>query len=313
MCSSCGVSNAVILQRHSGRLLCSKCFMEDIRSRVLGEVRKYDMFRPNDRLLLAVSGGKDSFVLFDIISGIHESGRLGVITVSEGIEGYSREEDIAWILSRSRELGIDCIKTSFRDVVGHDLKDLVSMSVKSDLNVSPCTFCGMIRRRIVNKYARELGYDKVVTAHNLDDESQTAFINLLRGDLNRLLQSHPRGPKLSELFVRRVKPLRKVYEWECALYAYLNGFKFQEVECPYIVSRPTLRAKVREYLYRLEAVRPGTLLRFLNFVDELMINYTGNVDILPHLPTCKVCGEPTAYNRSICKTCELLTKVGVLK
>ncbi|MEM1680130.1 MAG: TIGR00269 family protein [Sulfolobales archaeon] len=313
MCSSCGVSNAVILQRHSGRLLCSKCFMEDIRSRVLGEVRKYDMFRPNDRLLLAVSGGKDSFVLFDIISRIHESGRLGVITVSEGIEGYSREEDIAWILSRSRELGIDCIKTSFRDVVGHDLKDLVSMSVKSDLNVSPCTFCGMIRRRIVNKYARELGYDKVVTAHNLDDESQTAFINLLRGDLNRLLQSHPRGPKLSELFVRRVKPLRKVYEWECALYAYLNGFKFQEVECPYIVSRPTLRAKVREYLYRLEAVRPGTLLRFLNFVDELMINYTGNVDILPHLPTCKVCGEPTAYNRSICKTCELLTKVGVLK
>lgn len=313
MCSNCGASNAAVLQRHSGRLLCSKCFMEDVKLRVLSEVRKYDMFRPNDRLLLAVSGGKDSFVLFDIVSRIHEPSRLGVITVSEGIEGYSREEDISWILSRSREFGIDCIKTSFKDVVGYDLKDLVGMSVKSDLNVSPCTFCGMIRRRIVNKYARELGYDKVVTAHNLDDESQTAFINLLRGDLNRLLQSHPRGPRLSELFVRRVKPLRKVYEWECALYAYLNGFKFQEVECPYIVSRPTLRAKVREYLYRLEAVRPGTLLRFLNFVDELMIKYTGNVDILPHLPTCKVCGEPTAYDRSICKTCELLSKVGVLK
>lgn len=287
--------------------------MEDVELRVLNEARKYDMFRPNDRLLLAVSGGKDSFVLFDIISRIHESSRLGVITVSEGIEGYSREEDISWILSRSKEFSIDCIKTSFKDVVGYDLKDLVSMSVKSDLNVSPCTFCGMIRRRIVNKYARELGYDKVVTAHNLDDESQTAFINLLRGDLNRLLQSHPRGPRLSELFVRRVKPLRKVYEWECALYAYLNGFKFQEVECPYIVSRPTLRAKVREYLYRLEAVRPGTLLRFLNFVDELMINYIGNVNTLPHLPTCKVCGEPTAYDRSTCKTCELLSKVGVLK
>ncbi len=279
--------------------------------RVVNEVRRYEMFHPNDRLLLAVSGGKDSFVLFDVISRIHKPSKLGVITVSEGIEGYNRDEDVVWVLKSCRELGVDCVKTSFKEAVGHDLKDLVERSIKSNLNVSPCTFCGMIRRRIVNRYARELGYDKVLTAHNLDDEVQTAFINMLRGDLNRLLQSHPKGPRLSDLFVRRVKPLRKVYEWECAVYAYLRGFKFQEVECPYILSRPTLRAKIREYLYRLEGVKPGTLLGFLDFVDELIVKYVSNAGI-PPLPICRFCGEPTAHNRTICKTCELLSKVGAL-
>lgn len=270
------------------------------------------MFHHNDRLLLAISGGKDSFVLFDVISRIHNPSKLGVITVSEGIEGYNRDEDVIWFLNSCRKLGIEFIKTSFKEVLNYKLKDLVEMTINSNLNVSPCTFCGMIRRRIVNKYARELGYDKVLTAHNLDDEVQTAFINILRGDLNRLLQSHPKGPRLSNLFVKRVKPLRKVYEWECAVYAYLNNFKFQEVECPYIISRPTLRAKIREYLYRLESVNPGVLLRFLNFVDELVIKHIGDADLLPQLPTCKFCGEPTAHNRTICKTCELLSKIGVI-
>ncbi|MEM0453544.1 MAG: TIGR00269 family protein [Sulfolobales archaeon] len=292
--------------------MCSKCFIEDLILRVSNEVRKYDMFRPNDRLLLAVSGGKDSFVLLNIISRMHEPSRLGVITVSEGIEGYNRDEDVYWALKSSKELGVDYIKTSFKEVVGYSLNDLVDMSLRSNFNVSPCTFCGMLRRRIINKFARELGYDKVLTAHNLDDESQTAFINILRGDLSRLLQSHPRGPRLSELFIRRVKPLRKIYEWECALYAYLNGFKFQEVECPYIINRPTLRAKVREYLYRLESVKPGTLLKFLNFVDGLMIKYFDFSNTLPNLPLCSICGEPTAYGRTICKTCELLIKVGII-
>ncbi|MCS7108002.1 MAG: TIGR00269 family protein [Sulfolobales archaeon] len=302
----------MVFQKHSSKLLCRGCFADDVRLRIYNEVHKYSMFGSGEKLLLAISGGKDSFVLFDVILKIHEPSKLGVITVLEGIEGYNRDEDVRWVIESSKELGIDCIRTSFKEVVGYSLKDLVARSGRSELNVSPCTFCGMIRRKIINKFARELGYDKVLTAHNLDDESQTAFINILRGDLSRLLQSHPKGPKLSELFIRRVKPLRKVYEWECALYAYLNGFKFQEVECPYITDRPTLRAKIREYLYKLESIRPGTLLKFLNSVDDLIIKYFSTSDNLPHLPTCSYCGEPTAYDRTICKTCELLIKVGVV-
>ncbi len=293
--------------------MCAECFIDDIKSRVLNEVRKYHMFNYNDRLLLALSGGKDSYTLLDTILGIHEASKLGVITISEGIQGYSRDEDVVWIMSRCRDLGIDIVRVSFKEAVGYTLFELVNMSKVSDIDVSPCTFCGMIRRRIINRYARELGYDRVLTAHNLDDESQTAFINILRADLSRLIQSHPGGPKLSDLFVRRVKPLRKVYEWESALYAYLKGFKFQEAECPYITTEPTLRAKVRDYFRRLEALEPGVLLRFLNFIDDLVSKFIDESLKIPSLPLCKLCGEPTAHNRSICKTCELLIKVGVMR
>lgn len=312
-CSVCHVKDAVILQRHSGRALCSECFIEDIRQRVFNEISKYNMFSRSDKLLLALSGGKDSYTLLDVISEIHDVSKLGVITISEGIEGYTRDEDIYWIVSRGKELGVDVVRIKFEDVVGYTLTDLVNMSRKYGVDVSPCTFCGMIRRRIINTYARELGYDRVLTAHNLDDEAQTAFINILRADVSRLLQSHPSGPKLSDLFIRRVKPLRKVYEWESALYAYLRGYKFQEVECPYIITEPTLRAKVREYFRRLEFASPGTLLKFLNLIDEVVLKLINYMPNLPELPRCSLCGEPTAHGRKVCKTCELLANVGALK
>lgn len=280
-------------------------------SRALHEIRRFNMFEDGERLLLALSGGKDSFVLLDVISSIHNTSKLGVITIVEGIPGYNREEDFLWIRRRCAELGVDYIKTSFKEFTGYDLRDLVALSKDIGVDVSPCTFCGMFRRRIVNTYARELGYDKVLTAHNLDDEAQTALINILRGDIGRLIQSHPKGPKLSDLFVRKVKPLRKVYEWENAIYAYLKGFKFQAMECPYITSEPTLRAKVRSYMYRLERVRPGTLLNFLNFIDDVIVRYVEEFHKMPHLPTCVKCGEPTAFGRELCKTCELLSKLGL--
>ncbi|MEM4033708.1 MAG: TIGR00269 family protein, partial [Sulfolobales archaeon] len=152
-CDVCGVDNAIILQRHTGRYLCSKCFIDDVKIRILDEVRRYEMFRGSDKLLLALSGGKDSFVLFDVVSSIHDVSRLGVITVVEGIVGYSRDEDITWILSRCKELGVDYVKTSIKDELGFSLTEIVDLSNKLGVDVSPCTYCGMIRRRIINKYA----------------------------------------------------------------------------------------------------------------------------------------------------------------
>lgn len=138
-------------------------------------------------------------------------------------------------------------------------------------------------------------------------------MNILRGDIARLIQVHPKGPKLSKHFVRKVKPLRKIYEWETAVYAYIYKFEFQETECPYISSRPSLRAKLRDYLYRLERIKPGSLYNILTLIDELFEPY------LPYLiskyneelPKCIKCGEPTAYGRKICKFCELVDKIGL--
>ncbi len=309
-CQRCGIRPATIMHKPSGLRLCSQCFLDYIVERVEKEVKRWNMLKPSETVLLAVSGGKDSFVLLDVMAQIHDPSKQIALSIVEGISGYNREEDIEKMKKYAKERGIDFIRTSFKEFIGASLDELVKRSWEKGVNISPCTYCGTLRRRIMNYYARILGVDKLATAHNLDDEVQTLFLNILRADRMRLIQSHPKAPVLSEKIVRKIKPLRKIYEWETALYSYLKGFRFQETECQYIYLRPTLRAKIREHLYRIEDAEPGTLLRILETMDSLLEKVVDLHSNLPKLPTCKKCGEPTSYNRQLCKVCELLEKIG---
>lgn len=310
-CQLCGIRPATVLQQHTGLALCKQCFVEDIVERVKREVKRWNMVNPNDNVLLAVSGGKDSFVLLDIMSMIHDPSKQVALSIVEGVEGYNREEDIEKMRKYAKERGVDFIKVSFKEFIGASLDELVARSWEKGLNISPCTYCGTLRRRIMNYYARILGMDKLATAHNLDDEVQTLLLNVVRADRMRLIQSHPKALVLSDRIVRKVKPLRKVYEWETAMYSYIKGFRFQETECRYIYLRPTLRAKIREYLYKLESEKPGSLLRLLETMDNMLEKIVDIHQNLPKLPLCKRCGEPTSYGRELCKVCELLEKIGL--
>ena len=312
-CHLCGVKEAVVYQLHTSKALCRDCFINDILKRVELEIKKYNLIKSNERVLLAISGGKDSFTLLDVMSKIHSSSKLIALTLIEGIEGYNRADVLDFMKSKTRELGIDHIVLTLKEAVGASVDEFVKNMVLKNIKIPPCTYCGIARRRAINKVAREQGVDKVATAHVLDDEAQTYVMNILRGDTMRLVQVHPKGPWLSKLFIRKVKPLRKIYERETALYAYFHGYKFQERECPYITHIPTLRARVRDYLYRLELEKPGSLLRLVELLDEALSDYVKKYYELPELPHCKMCGEPTSYNREICKFCELLMSVGLIK
>jgi uncharacterized protein (TIGR00269 family) len=312
LCDVCGSRQAVIYQPHTGRKLCRECFIKDIEERIKNEVKKWNMIEPGDRILLGLSGGKDSYVLLDVLSKIHKPSRLLAVSIIEGIPGYNREEDVKNMKKLANDLGVDVIVTSIREYVGHSLYEIVLRALKRKLKISPCTYCGILRRRILNFYARIYGMDKVATAHNLDDEAQTAIINILRGDYVGLLRLHPLAPPASKKLVRRIKPLRKVYEWETTTYAYLKGFGFQETECMFINMMPTLRARVREALYELEWRKPGSLMRLIEILDSLLENEAKKLKS-DSLGECQRCGEPTSPKRSKCKLCELLEKAGILE
>lgn len=311
-CNACGINPAIFLQRHTGRALCLECLRKNLADRVITEITHNSMFDERDRLLLALSGGKDSYVLLDIIARIHDPKLLGVITIIEGIPGYNRASNISWIIEKTRELGIELHVVPFKSYVGYTLEELVLRARELGVNVSPCTFCGILRRRIMNHYALMYGYDCVLTAHNLDDEVQTILADLMRGDLARFMQLHPLSKPLSKYFVKRVKPLRRIYEYEITAYAYATGFEFQEVDCPYIIHAPTLRAKLREYLHEIEGRSPGTLLRVLNWYDKTvraLLESNALSYPVKELPQCPLCGSPMAFGRRYCMLCELLLKL----
>jgi len=306
LCDLCRSRDAVVRHHHSGLRLCRTCFFTNIIARVSGEVFRHGLIRYGERILMGISGGKDSFVLLDILSKIYDPSRLGGVTVIEGIEGYNRAEHIDEIRRAARERGVEIHVVSIKEIWGASVDEMVRLSIGKGLRISPCTYCGIHRRKSINLVARELGYDKVATAHNLDDEVQTILINIMRGDLERLYMNHPRRPRASRLFVEKIKPLRRIYEWETAKYAYLADYKPQEVECPYLEHFPSLRVRVRDMLYRLETSSPGIMLRLIEWFDKAFD--PSRVPRRVELSECSICGEPTSPGRSMCKSCELQLK-----
>lgn len=256
------------------------------------------MFDHDSRIALGVSGGKDSLGLLHILSDVEEKyPRAGLIAVSvdEGISGY-RDEALEIAKEACRLLGVEHRILSFEDLFGITMDDVSS----EPRELSPCSYCGVLRRRALNEAAKEVNADRLATAHNLDDMAQTALLNVMRGDLNRLALMHPGGSSLPG-FVRRVKPYSEVPERESTLYAYLEGFRFQGLPCPY--ASEAMRNDARSFLNRMEEKRPGT--KFI--VYRTAIKLIPEFEHIRLAGRCKNCGEPTTGET--CRVCQILDEL----
>ncbi len=307
LCDICGNRAAVFLQLHTGKRLCKECFINDLKNRVVNYIKRYSLLNHNDKILVGLSGGKDSYTLFKILLEIHDPAKIVGLMIEEGIKGYNREEQYVFIKSICKEFNVDCIKTDLKKELGYSVDDFMNLQHRKSLKFSACTYCGIARRRVLNYYARIYNVDKVATGHNLDDEVQTYIINILRGDIMRLIQLHPLSEVHSVSLVKRIKPLRIIYEYETAFFAYLEHYHFQETECPYISEEPTLRVRIRELLHSLESRYPGIQLKFIEYLDKILEPYVISSRYKGiELPRCINCGEPTSPNRLLCKLCELM-------
>ncbi|RJS84702.1 TIGR00269 family protein [Candidatus Bathyarchaeota archaeon] len=261
------------------------------------------MFEFDDTIAVALSGGKDSASLLHILWMIEDKfpkSTLIAVTVDEGIKGY-RDEALKIAAENCRTLNIEHKKVSFKELYGYTLDEIVRLIKEKGGSLTPCAVCGVLRRRALNYIAREVGADKLATAHNLDDEVQTLLINILHGDPYRIARVKPVSDLLTRDFVRRVKPLCEIPERETALYAYLKGIRFQDLPCPY--AGEALRNDVRNMLNRLEEKHPGikfTIYRSFERLRPFVETATKNVKI----GRCSICGEPSVSD--VCQVCEIL-------
>lgn len=302
-CTLCGVREAFYLRAYSGEKLCIKCFIESIENKVRATIAKYKMFRFDDRIAVALSGGKDSVSLLHILARIERDfprASLCAITVDEGIEGY-RDEAIKIASENCRDLGIEHHVISFKELYGYTLDEIVKKIRASGSSLTPCAYCGVLRRRALNTLARRVNATKIAMANNLDDEVQTFLLNIIHGDTSRIARTGPTFDEEVEGLVPRVKPLCEVLEKEIALYAYIRGIKFQENPCPY--ASEALRNDIRSMLNRLEEKHPGTkykIFRSAEKIRESMKKARPEVE----LRQCRLCGEVTA--NEVCQACKLL-------
>lgn len=300
-CTLCKRREAFFSRGYSGERLCKRCFCLSIERKVKMTISKYEMFEHDDRIAVAVSGGKDSLSLLHILSKIEKNfpnATLSAVIVDEGIRGY-RDEAMKIAKKNCEKLHVGHTVVSFKELYGYTLDEIAKTT--EDTKLTPCSYCGVLRRRAINTGARLAGASKVATAHNLDDETQTALLNIIHGDPIRIIRVKPMLDPIQPGLIQRVKPLCEVLEREVALYAYVEKIEFQSLPCPYAGS--ALRNDVRNILNRLEEKHAGMKYTIYRSVEKIRTLLEQN-KLETVLSDCEKCGEPTVGK--ICQTCRIL-------
>jgi len=310
MCTLCERKDPVFLRPYSGEKLCRGCFLKSIENKVRGTIAKYDMLKPDDKIMVGVSGGKDSVTLLHIlakIEGVFPEAKVCAVTVNEGIRGY-RDEALKVAVKNCRKLGLEHVVTSFKEMFGYELDEIVSITrERGEGGLTPCSYCGVLRRRALNTVAREAGVYKLATAHTLDDETQTMVLNIIHGDALRIARVKPVLSAIHPKLIQRIKPLCEVPEKEIALYAYLRKIEFQSTPCPY--ARTALRNDIRTMLNRMEEKHAGVKFTIFKSVERIRLALEAMVKEAK-MKDCKICGEPTVGE--ICKPCQMLQQLSIL-
>lgn len=295
-CSACQSNEAIYKRAYEGRSLCGKCFRHSIEEKVRRTISKYEMLTPRDRVAVGVSGGKDSLSLLRVLSKIEKRFplvQLTAVIVDEGIEGY-RDESLEIATQFCKAMSVPYKLVGFRELFGVTTDEIAAR--KREL--TPCSYCGVLRRRAINVGAKAVGATKIATAHNLDDEAQTVLLNVFHGDISRIGRVAPKICDPTGRFLPRIKPFCEIPEREIALYAYLSGISFQSVSCPHGVE--AMRNDMRAILNRMEEKRPGikyTVYKSAQRMQQLKAQEA-------RLNACKKCGEPTPS--LTCEACAML-------
>lgn len=293
-CSLCH-EPAAFHDKKSGRHLCRVHFIADVEERVAATIRSRNLIVPGDHIVIAMSGGKDSTALLMILARLlpsWESVTLSAITIDEGIHGY-REDTIRSADELVKKYPLPHTRISFLDLFGGTLDTFLR-----GREPEACSVCGILRRKALNVAAERAGATRLATGHNLDDEAQSVFMNVLRGDLSRLVRDS--GGDSQGRFIPRIKPLMFISEKEIAAYLILHGAWADLPECPYAIH--ALRGEVRGMLATLESRHPGTMLHLLESKAQIERHCGGALETDP-VRHCRECGDPCSGET--CQLCQL--------
>ena len=301
-CRTCGAKAAVNM-RHHRLSLCSEHFLRWLPNYVQRTIEKYNMFTFEDRLLIAVSGGKDSLSLWDILHllGYQTEGVYIDLGIDENFL-YSQKSFKAAV-SFAEARGLNLTVYDVKEMQGEIIAETAARTRRG--RNKPCSVCGLVKRYALNTSALKGKFDVLVTAHNLDDEAAILLSNVLDWSLDFLSRGypvHPAGPGFS----KKAKPLCRTYERETAAYAVLSKIDYMQEECPF--STDSKQIYYKQFLNQWEDRMPGTKLRFYNNYLKALDNGAfpvgqDNKDVLSQ-NLCPNCGQPTQTG-GLCAFCSL--------
>jgi uncharacterized protein (TIGR00269 family) len=303
-CSKCGNPKVIIKKEQSGQLLCQDCFIESIEKKVIKTVKKEKLLDKGDKVLVALSGGKDSVTTLEILNSFRERNIIDIcaVTVDEGIANY-RQAGVDIAIRHAQRLGIEHKVVSLKDEYGITLDEIM----QKENHKGSCTYCGVFRRTIINKAAREMGATKIATGHNLDDEVQAIMMNYLEGNVDNMGKLGAKTESKAKEFTVKIKPLREIPEREIGLYVVAKDLEVHFDSCPYAMQ--SFRGEVSEIINQLDLKHPTIKYSTLRGYDKIKQILEDEFKKDYSYGRCKRCGEPSS--NELCKACSFLEELGV--
>jgi len=280
-------------------------FMKYLEKKVRETIKKYSLFAKNDKIGVAVSGGKDSTVCLYLLKklGYNVEG----ITIDAVIGNYTKK-NLENLKKVCKKYDIKLHVISFREEFGMSLCYIKSVLKEKGHDYSSCMLCGVLKRYLLNKYSRKLKFDCLATGHNLDDEAQAFLMNVLRNDFKLAQrQGAVPGVNLSKKFTKRVKPLYLIKEEEVERFSKLMKFPVHYGICPCSVD--AYRRQYINFLNEFEKKHPSVKYNIIKFQENMKDNLKKQKNL--KVGTCKICGEPAS--KDLCKTCTIFKILATAK
>ncbi|MHA1581725.1 MAG: TIGR00269 family protein [Candidatus Baldrarchaeia archaeon] len=260
------------------------------------------MIREGDKILLGVSGGKDSVALLYILAKFQNNLKFKLLPIfidlginRDNYSQYSREI----VENHCQNLELDLLIADVKREYGFSIDEVFSKKLRKPV----CSICGTVKRYILNRKAIELGVEKVATGHNLTDEATILLQNIINVNIDFFSKFTPVQPAVDRLFAGRIKPFFEIYEEEISLYVTFKNIGYVEVKCLYAKGASTLQLK--KIILNIENMRPGAALTMVKgFYKKIRPIIQKKEE---KLNKCRICGMPTITE--ICAFCKLRNKI----
>ena len=273
---------------------------KNLEKNVFETIKKFKLVSKNDRVAVAVSGGKDSMVLLHILN---KHFNVTPLFVDLGIENFS-QESLNIIKNYCKDNSLNLKVLSFKEGFGFSMQEVYKVLPK--LKIRACTACGVLRRYILNKNSKQ--FDKIATGHNLNDESISVLMNIFKANIRANSSLGPKtGILVSKKFVQRIKPLYFCTEKEVLDYAEAHKIQFLKKQCP-LRGEPfrlflSKKLQILESEYYKNTLHYNIINSFLKYIKPKTTSNFKNESI----NYCQLCGEPSSAK--ICNSCKLRLKI----
>jgi len=293
-CMICGREEGTIELRYARLVLCENCFKKYFINRVRKTVEEYKMFEPDEKIAVALSGGKDSVALIHSLKMAYPSLDIHAIHIDLGINGYS-DKSLSVVKKIAGELDIPLHIYSLKKERGYTIQDFVGTKYGRRI----CSTCGIIKRYYLSHYAYHIGADALATGHVLDDVIEVMINLFVDGKLDNLIMQKPVLEPIFPNQVRKIKPLIKTYGWETELYVKVNNLPIVDLDCPLRKGARSIRRK--KILRQFEEAEPAFYRKIYRVFMKKLIPILEERYNPPRLIPCKICGGPSLTG--VCGKC----------